>query len=89
MQFFNYVPVGVEVIVSEGVRFEREVLGSQIVNPEPFRPGFFSGFFPVEEEDVCLNALGVEDAGGKSQESVNVAFSQELLSDGFSCSPLL
>jgi len=32
----------------------------------------FGGGLAVEEEDVGLDALGVEDAGGQSQQGVNV-----------------
>ena len=39
-------------------------VGAQIVNPELLCPRFLGGGFAVEEEDVRLDALGVEDAGG-------------------------
>jgi len=58
----------VEVAALERIFFEREVfVGAQIVNPELICPGFFSGRFAVEEEDVGLDALRVEDAGLRSR----------------------
>ena len=54
------------------------LVGAQIVDLEPFCPGFFGGGFAVEEEDVgfkaspARTALGIEDAGGQTQQGVNV-----------------
>ena len=39
-------------------------VGAEVVDPEFFGPGGFGGGFGVKEDDVGLNALGVEDAGG-------------------------
>ena len=39
-------------------------VGAVVVDPEFFGPGSFGGGFGVEEDDVGLDALGVEDAGG-------------------------
>ena len=47
-------------------------VGAQIVNPQLCCPGFLGCRFTVEEEDVGLDALGVEDAGGQAQQGVNV-----------------
>jgi hypothetical protein len=59
---------GVEVGALEGVGFEGEVfVGAEVVDPEGFGPGVRIGGFAVEEEDVGLDALGVEDAGGECQ----------------------
>ena len=63
-----------EVFAPEGVCLEREVLvRPKIVDPELVSPGGFAGFFPVEEEDVGLDTLGVEYAGGKPEQCVDVA----------------
>lgn len=59
------------------------LIGPQIVDPEVFGPGLFAGFFALEEEDVGFDALGVEDAGGESQEGVDVAAFEEFAADGF------
>ena len=37
----------------------------------------------VEEEDVGLDALGVEDAGGQAQEGVDVAALEQFAAHGF------
>jgi hypothetical protein len=47
-------------------------VGPQVINPELVCPGFFSGWFAVEEEDVGLlpvrlGPLRVEDAGWQKQ----------------------
>jgi hypothetical protein len=47
-------------------------VGAQVVNPELLGPRFFGGGFTIEEEDVGRDALRVEDAGGESQQSMNV-----------------
>ncbi len=43
------------------------LVGAEVVDPEVFGPGYFAGFFALEEEDVGFDALGVEDAGGEAQ----------------------
>jgi hypothetical protein len=47
-------------------------VGAQIVNPEFSRPRFFGGGLAIEEKDVGFDALGVEDAGRKAKNCVNV-----------------
>jgi len=39
-------------------------VGAQVVDPELRCPWFLGCWLAVEEEDVGLDALGVEDAGG-------------------------
>ena len=69
----------VEVAALERIFFEGEVfVGAQVVNPElqmPVRlrtPGFLGSWFAVKEKDIRLDALGVEDAGGQTEQGVNV-----------------
>ena len=45
-------------------------VGSVVVEPDVFGPGFFSGRFVVEEKDVGFNTVGVEDAGGEAENGV-------------------
>ena len=40
------------------------LIGAQIVDPQLFCPGFLGCGFAIEKENVGLDALGVEDAGG-------------------------
>ncbi len=47
-------------------------VGAQVVNSKLLCPRFLGSGFAVEEEDVRLDALGVEDAGGQAQQGVNV-----------------
>jgi hypothetical protein len=71
------------VSAGERVGLEREVLvGAQVVDPELAGPGLRGGGLAVEEEDVGLDALGVEDAGGQAQEGVDVALGEQLAADG-------
>jgi len=42
-------------------------VGTEIVDPELLGPRGFRGWFFVEEEDVGLDPLGVEQAGGQPQ----------------------
>jgi len=43
-------------------------------------PRFFGCRFAVEEEDVGLDSLGVEDAGGQAEQSVNVGLFEKFAS---------
>jgi hypothetical protein len=64
---------------------EGEVLvGAQVVNPEFACPRLLGGGLAVEEEDVRLDPLGVEDAGGQAQERVTVALLEQLAADRLS-----
>ena len=58
-------------------------VGTEVVDPEFFRPGGFAGGFAVEEEDVGFDALGVEDAGGQAQQGVDIALMQQFSAHGF------
>jgi hypothetical protein len=72
----------VEVAALQWVFLEREMfVGAQIVDPELLCPGFLRGGFAVEEEDVGLDALGVEDAGGQTQQGVNIGLPEQFASD--------
>ena len=48
-------------------------VGAEIVDPELLCPRLLCSRFAVEEEDVGLNTLGVEDAGGQTQQCVDVS----------------
>jgi len=73
----------VEVAALEGAFLEGEVqVGAQVVDPELLGPGLFLGGLAVEEEDVGLDSLGVEDAGGQAQEGVDVGLLEQLAADG-------
>jgi hypothetical protein len=72
----------VEVGPAERVGLEREVLvGSQVVDPQVRRPGGVGAGLAVEEQHVCLDALGVEDAGRQAQQGVDVTFVQQPAAD--------
>jgi hypothetical protein len=45
---------------------------TQVVDPEPLGPRFLGGWLAVEEKNVRLDALGVEDASGQTQQGVDV-----------------
>ena len=63
----------VEVAAFECVFFEGEMFVSpEVVDPELIGPRFLSGWFAIEEEDVGLDALGLEDASRQTQQGVNV-----------------
>jgi hypothetical protein len=67
----------IQVFAAEGVLLEGEVLvGAEVVHPQLPGPG--GG---VEEEDVGLDTLGVEDAGGQAQQGVHVALVQQFAAD--------
>ena len=57
------------------------MVGAQVVDPELLGPGRLAGRLLVEEEDVRLDPLGVEEAGGQAQQRVDVALVQELAAD--------
>lgn len=79
----------VQVRTLERVGLEGEMhVGAQVIDPELLGPRLFAGRLLVEEDDVRLDPLGVEQAGGEAQQGVHVAFMQELLADGLTCSAL-
>lgn len=62
-------------------------VGAVIVHPNLFCPGVFAGGAVVEEENVGFDALGVEDAGGQTQDGVEIRRFKEFLAHGFACAP--
>lgn len=50
------------------------LVGSQIVEPDLPGPGFLTGGLTIKEDHIRLYALGIEDAGGESEDGVEVAF---------------
>ena len=78
----------VEVAALERIFFEGEMfVCAQIVNPELLCPRFLGCGFAIEEEDVRLDALGVEDARGQAQQCVYVGLFEQLTSYGFAAPP--
>lgn len=74
----------VEVGALQRIGFQGEVLvGAEVVDPKRLGPGSFAGGLAVEEEDVGLDALGVEDAGGQAEKGVHIAFVKEFAANGF------
>ena len=59
------------------------LIGTEIVNPELFRPGLLASWFSVEEEDVCLHTLRIENPSWQAKQRVDIAFVQELPAHGF------
>ncbi len=63
---------------------ESEMLvGSEIVNPNLFRPRSFLGRLSVEEKHVRLHPLCVEDAGGQAQKGMYVCLLEQLAANCF------
>jgi hypothetical protein len=63
--------------------FQSEVLiCTRVVDPELFCPWLFACWFPVEEQHVRLYTLGVKDAGGQTEQRVNVPLFQQLPANG-------
>jgi hypothetical protein len=53
----------VEVLARQRVGTQRKVLvGAQVIYPQSLCPMMRAGRFSVEEEDICFDALRVEDA---------------------------
>lgn len=74
--FFAFVPVlgvvaadeVVEMLALQRICLQREVLiRSKVVDSELVSPRLFARRFTVEEQDVRLDALGIEDAGRQAQ----------------------
>lgn len=66
-----------KVSIFQGIGFKGEVhVGPKVIYPEFIRPVLFAGRFAVKEENVCLDALGIEYTSGKSQKRVHVTFMQ-------------
>jgi len=60
----------------------------KIINPQLGGPRLFASGFAVKEEDVRFHALRVEDPCGQSEQSVHIAFVEELSADRFACPTL-
>ena len=68
----------VQVFTRKRIGLQREIhVGAQVVNPELFRPRGFGGWLAVEEDDIGLDALGVEEAGRETQQGMDVAFVEQ------------
>ena len=79
----------VEVRSLERVRLLGEVhVGPQVVNPNRFGPRLLLGGLGVEEQHVGLHALGVENAGRKPQERVDVELLKHVAANRFAGSAL-
>jgi len=73
----------VELVGRQRIGFEGDVdIGAEVVDLELLGPGIGAGRLLIEEEDVGLDALGVEDAGGQAQQRVDVARFEELAANG-------
>ena len=59
-----------------------------VEDPKLLGPRLLTGGLGVEKQDVCLDALGVEDAGGEPQQGVNVRLLQQLPPHGLARSSL-
>ena len=59
-------------------------VGAEVVDPQLLGPRFFLSRFVLEEQHVGFDALGVEDAGGQSQQRVAVALLQQVRAYGLS-----
>ena len=69
----------VQVFALQRVGLQCEVhVGAQVVDPQLAGPRGFGGGLLVEEQHVRLHALGVEQAGGQTQQGVDVAVVQQL-----------
>jgi hypothetical protein len=59
---------------------------AEIVDPEFLRCSLLRCWLAVEEEDICLDALRVEQAGRQAKERMYVALVQEFSPDRLPCS---
>ena len=67
------------MLVTQRSLFEGEVLtGAEVVHPQPVGPWSVRPRpFAVEEQHVRLDAARVEDAGGQTQQGVDVVFVEQ------------
>ena len=55
----------IQVRAFERLSLQSELnVGTEVVNPQALGPVGFAGRLAVEEQDICFDALRVEDAGG-------------------------
>ena len=57
-------------------------ISAEVIYPELFSPRRFAGWFAIKEEDICFDALGIKQTGGKSQQGVNVTFVKQFSTHG-------
>ena len=79
----------VEVTPLEGILLEGEMLVCpQIVDPELLGPWLLLRGLTVEEKDIRLHPLSIEDAGGESQERMDIGLLEKLPPDRLPCPSL-
>ncbi len=72
-----------QVFKAQGILFQGEMdVGPEIVDPYLARPGLFGCGLVVEKDHVGLDALLVKNAGGQTQDGVQVGGGHELLAHG-------
>lgn len=64
------------------------LVSAEIVDPELFRPWFFTGWLPIEEENIRLDPLRVEDTGRQSKQGVDVGFMEQFTANRLASAPL-
>ena len=64
------------------------LVGAEVVDPQLLGPRFFLSRFVLQEQHVGFDALGVEDARGQAEQSVDVALLEQVRADGLSGSAL-
>ena len=73
----------IEIFALQRICFQGEVLvGPEVVNPELLGPRRLAGLLLVEEEDVCLNTLGLKQPCREAEQGVHVALVEKLTPDG-------
>jgi len=80
-------PVALDEVVEVGARHRLGLqhvvaVGAVVVDPHLLGPRLVTAGPALEEQDVRLDALGVEDAGRQAQQRVDVALVEQLATDG-------
>jgi len=69
----------IEIRARQLACLEREALvGAEVIYPQLLRPRLLRGFLAVEEQDVGLDAAGIEDARRQPQQRVDIALVEQL-----------
>ena len=63
-------------------------IGSEVIDPDFLGLHLRAGGLFVEEDDICLNAGLIEDAGGQPEDGVQIGSLEQLLSDSLACAAL-
>ena len=73
-----------QILIGHGILLQREMnVGTEIINPHGLCLRFRTGGTLVKEDDTCLDTCIVENAGGQTENGMEVCGPEQFLADDF------